>query len=77
MWKPAVSTRGSTRCSVMTWGRGGWRGGREVQEGGDIYLHRADSHCSTAETNKTLERNYTPIKKRKKKRFTTTKILVD
>ena len=33
----------------------GWDGrGREVQEGGDICIHIADSlHC-TAETNKTL-----------------------
>ena len=32
----------------------GWDGGREVQEGGDICIHIADSlHC-TAETNTTL-----------------------
>ena len=32
----------------------GTRGGREVQEGGDIGIHRADLlHC-TAENNKTL-----------------------
>ena len=33
-------------------GRG--EGGREVQEGGDIYVLIADSHCCTAETNTTL-----------------------
>ena len=26
-------------------------GGREVQEGGDICIHIAGSHCCTAETN--------------------------
>ena len=35
-------------------GWNGGRGAREVQEGGDIGIRRADSlHC-TAETNKTL-----------------------
>ena len=29
-------------------------GGREVQEGGDICIHIADSLCCTAETNTTL-----------------------
>ena len=35
----------------------GWDGvggGREVQEGGDISILMADSHCCTAETNTTL-----------------------
>ena len=43
----------------------GWEGGRgrEVQEGGDICIHTADSLCYTAETNTTLLSNYTPIKK--------------
>ena len=42
----------------------GWGGGdsREVQEGGDIYIHIADSLCCTAEINTTLLNNYTPIK---------------
>ena len=45
---------------------GGRRGGREVQERGDICMHTADSlHC-TAETNTTLQSNYTPIKKKRK-----------
>ena len=33
---------------------GGGRDGREVQEGGDICLHIADSLYYTAETNTTL-----------------------
>ena len=41
------------------------RGQREIQEGGDICIHKADSlHC-TAETNTTLKSNYTAIKKKK------------
>ena len=41
-------------------GSGEW-GGREVKEGGDRCIHIADSlHC-IAETNTTLESNYTPI----------------
>ena len=32
----------------------GWEGGREVQEGGDICTHVADSHYCTVETNMTL-----------------------
>ena len=31
-----------------------WRGGREVQEGGDIYTHITDSLRYIAETNTTL-----------------------
>ena len=47
-------------CDLEGWDRG-WRWG-EVQEGGDICIHTADSlHC-TAETNKTLQSNYTSIK---------------
>ena len=34
--------------------RGGLGGGKEVQEGGDICIHRAHSHCHTAETNTAL-----------------------
>ena len=33
---------------------GGGGDGREAQEGGDIYIHIADSLCCTAETNTTL-----------------------
>ena len=35
-------------------GLGGGGDGREVQEGGDICIHIADSLCCTAEANKTL-----------------------
>ena len=31
-----------------------WVGGREVQEGGDICIHTADSLCRTVEINTTL-----------------------
>ena len=41
----------------------GWEGGKEGQEGGDVCIHIADSLCCTAETNKTLYINYTPLKK--------------
>ena len=40
------------------------RGGREVQEGGDICIHIADSLCCTAESSAVLLTNYTPIKKK-------------
>ena len=39
-----------------------------MQEGGDIHTHIADSLCYTAETNTTLQSNYTPIKILKKKK---------
>ena len=38
-------------------------GGREAQEEGDICILTAGSHCCTIETNRTLQYNYTPIKK--------------
>ena len=37
--------------------------GREAEEGGDISIHIADSHCHIAETNTTLQSNYTPVRK--------------
>ena len=41
----------------------GWDGGGEGgSRGGDICMLMADSHCCTAQTNKTLYRNYPPIK---------------
>ena len=43
----------------------GWdgvRGGREFQDGGDIYIYMADSCCCLAETNAILQSNYPPIK---------------
>ena len=48
-------SRGSSAwCPAMTW-RGGMVGdGREVQEGGSICMHSADSHSCTVETNTTL-----------------------
>ena len=42
----------------------GWDGGgRDAEEGGDICIHIADALCCTAETNTTLQSNYTPILK--------------
>ena len=40
--------------------------GMEVQEGGDLYTHIADSLCCTVETYTTLYSNYNSIKKKKK-----------
>ena len=36
-------------------GMGGWRGGKEAQEGGDICIHIADSRCCASETNNTVK----------------------
>ena len=33
-----------------------WSVERGAQEGGHIYIHIADSHCCTAQTNTTLQR---------------------
>ena len=49
------------------WDRGEG-GGREVQEGGDIGILVADSHCCMAEANTTLESKYPPIKNNLKKK---------
>ena len=38
----------------------GWGGRREAREGRDVCILIADSHC-TAETNRILYNNYTPI----------------
>ena len=39
----------------------GWEWGkREVQDEKNIRVHKADSLCSTEETNTTMENNYTP-----------------
>ena len=43
------------------------RDGKEVQEGGDICTDVADSLCCAAETNTTLQSNYSPILKKRKK----------
>ena len=45
------------------------RGGREAEEGGGICMHMADSCCCTAETNTTLQSNYSPIKNKKLNSF--------
>ena len=45
----------------------GMGGGREVQEGGDVYILMADSYWCMAETNTTLESNYPPIENKLKK----------
>ena len=37
--------------------------GREIQEGGETCIHVSDSLHGAAETNTTLQSNYTPIKK--------------
>ena len=53
--KLLYSTESSTWYSVMTQRGRGWRvGGREVQEGGHMYIHIADSRFCTAETNTTF-----------------------
>ena len=36
--------------------------GKEIQKRGGICTHIADSFCCIAETNTTLQSNYTPIK---------------
>ena len=46
-----------------------WCGGGETQEGGDIFLHIADSHCCTAKGNETMQSNYIPIKTNKLKKL--------
>ena len=42
--------------------------GKEIQKRGNICIHIADSLCCTAETNTTLQSNYTPLKINFKKR---------
>ena len=37
-------------------------GGRDDQEGGDMSILMADSHCCMAETNTAMKSNYPPIK---------------
>ena len=41
---------------------GEWEGDARERGYGDICIHIADSLCYTAETNTTLQSNYTPIK---------------
>ena len=54
-------------CSVMTQ-RGGIGGGEEAQEGGDRCIILAGLCCCAADTNKTLQSNFLPIKKLNKKK---------
>ena len=57
--KLLYGTGDSAQCSGMTSRDGMGRGvGGDVQEGGDICIHLADSGCCTAETNTTLQSNY-------------------
>ena len=55
-------------CDDLDGWDGGGGGGREVQEGGDICIHIADSLRCTAETNITLQSNYSPCKKKKNRK---------
>ena len=69
MGSGCFSTGSSARCSVMTqMGQMGVeRCERVAQDGGDTCIHIVDLlHC-TAETNTTLESNYSPIKNKFKK----------
>ena len=58
-WDPAIKRR---KLSLVLCGPEGWDGGSKAQEGEDTYTHIADSLYRTAETNTTLQSNYTPIK---------------
>ena len=49
-------------------GKMGGGGGREVQEGGDICIHIADSRHCTAETNNTVKQLYANKKKKESKK---------
>ena len=48
--------------------RGGIGGGEEAQEGGDRCIILAGLCCFAADTNKTLQNNFLPIKKLNKKK---------
>ena len=62
------TAQGAQFSAVMTQ-RGEMREGwEEAQEGEDICLLIADSHCCTAEINTTLLSNYPQIKKKNKKK---------
>ena len=62
-WEAAIWTQGA-QLGALWWPWGvGWSGGWwEAQEGGDIRILVADSHCCTAEANTMFESNYPPIK---------------
>ena len=47
--------QGAQQGALLQPGGVGWGGGtREVQEGGDIHIPTADSHCCMAETDTAL-----------------------
>ena len=66
---PGSSAHGIFQARVLEWGAiafsdsmfNGDLNGKEIQKRGDTHIQRADSLCCTAETNTTLESNYTPI----------------
>ena len=45
------------------WGVGS---GKKAQEGGDVHIPAAESHCCTAETNSIVKQLYSNFKKKKK-----------
>ena len=64
--KLPYGTRSSARRSLMTWS-GGLRGGggKEVQEGGDICIHIADSpHCTAEKKTQRCKATIPPIKRK-------------
>ena len=62
-WEPAKKHRKCFISAIDDLEELGARVRREVQDGGNICIHIADSlHC-TAESNTTLQSSYTPIKK--------------
>ena len=65
--KLLYSTGNSAPRSVITWRGGGAWSWREAREGGDICVHVADSHCSTVETNNTVNQLYFTLPPQKKK----------
>ena len=61
-------TQSSTRHHSVTVCRGGvGLGWEEVQQGGDICIVMADSHCCMKEANTVLHNNYSPIKNKLKR----------
>ena len=49
-----IAQRAQLGALLQPGGVGGGGGTREVQEGGDIHIPTADSHCSMAETDTAL-----------------------
>ena len=67
-WAPAdlLYTRHWARHHKFEWVRYGFSG-KEAQEGGNICIFMADSHCCMVETNTTLYSNYAAIRNKLKK----------